>query len=460
MSSQISTNAQILESNLLESDLNSDLISNDGFISTSNSADETEVLELELQSVDSTTNLMFDDLEIATDSLYSNSVAFNHTGDESSENPDSEISEEEMVVPMGTADPSLTKMVVVGEEGGTQFTFNFAEDTPQEVIDGVTQAAENWSSVLQDDVNINIDFTFEPDETGQTLGSAVPTFIALPYLDDSVPFDVNSALAEDVTSTNDSIAVDNLPEDNNISFLINNTAENNGIDTPYLDDNGGLNNSTILMTRANARALGLDFTDLAEELGTTPESIAEFINATYGLLVDPNGVDASMNVSSNISWDFDPSDGIAADSFDFVGTATHEIGHALGFTSGAEFLDQFAVAETEGANIDQFTSENAYAPSALDLFRFSPESFEQGARDFTTGNIDDKYFSLDGGQTAILPLSEGENTSTGIGDRQQLSHWEDNLNIGIMDPTGSPGESQGITDNDLIAFDVIGWDVA
>ena len=61
-----------------------------------------------------------------------------------------------------------------------------------------------------------------------------------------------------------------------------------------------------------------------------------------------------------------------------------------------------------------------------------------------------------GGHTEIASLSEGRKT----GDMQQLSHWEDNSSIGIMDPTGEVEESLHITDEDSIAFDVIGWDLA
>ncbi len=173
-------------------------------------------------------------------------------------------------------------------------------------------------------------------------------------------------------------------------------------------------------------------------------------------------VDANINFSSSINWDFDRSDGIASDATDFVGVVFHEIGHALGFVSTADDLDRGAVAvkESKGVNSDQFTSENEYIPSSLDLFRFSPESFDQGARDFTTGNIGGKYFSIDGGQTEIAPLAEGENTATDPNGMNQLSHWRDDLGIGILDPTGAPGELLNVTENDLLAFDVIGWDLA
>ena len=51
--------------------------------------------------------------------------------------------------------------------------------------------------------------------------------------------------------------------------------------------------------------------------------------------------------------------------------------------------------------------------------------------------------------------------ATGVynGDGDQASHWKDNMNLGIMDPTAAPGEVLNISENDLIAMDLIGWEV-
>ena len=376
---------------------------------------------------------------------------------------------------------TLTQSVTVGNQLGTQFILNYSEGTSQEFIDGVSAAAEDWSSRFTDDVDISIDVTFSPDELGD-LAFATTNYIPITYRR------VRQALIDDATSDNDKIATDNLIEGDDLRLLINNTSENNGSDTPYLDDNGGLNNSYILLNSANAKALGLSLEELAAIVDTTPEDVAANISlVSDNYPVDANAADGFINFDSETVWDFDRSDGIEPGAIDFVGVATHEIGHVLGFTSSADDLDTAADPNFDALDllapllpagitpeaeenffgsdfsfivgaiaIDQFVSENEYIPQTLDLFRYSPESFAVGALDFTAGNIDDKYFSIDGGQTRIAPLSTGIAT----GDFQQLAHWQDDGSIGIMDPTIFEEEQVEITDTDLLAFDVIGWDLA
>ena len=385
----------------------------------------------------------------------------------------------------------MSKSITVGDRLGTQFTFNFADDTPQEVVDGLKQAGENWSSVLKDNTKINIDFQYTSLGDENLLGGTSFNNILLPYTI------VKQFLAEDVTSDTDRIAVANLPE-NSIDVLINNTSENNGSDIPYLDNNGSINNSIITLNTANAKALGLSLEDLAESFGTTPDVITAALSAENDdYLIDNDTVDGNVELNSDLVWDFDPSDGISADASDFVATVTHEVGHILGFGSDADFLDEFADPDFVALDLvekfsllnvfelleltdleeigellneadlnaladsvagDRLISENAYTPTTFDFFRFTPESAEEGVIDFTAGD-NGQYFSIDGGQTEIAPLSTGIAT----GDGNQLSHWEDNVifgdMIGIMDPTLVVGESDSISDIDLLAVDAMGWDI-
>ena len=458
---------QLIESDLLDSGLESNLLS-----------DLLDSDRVELKSSDST-NLDFTDSEAQTSLLYSIPLAMEGHHHEHPENGLEAPEETGVVDTPEAADIPLTKTITAGNPEGTQFTFNLAEDTSQEVIDGIVEAAETWSSILTDDVNISIDLTFTASEPGN-LGGTVSNQIPIGYER------LNQALAADVSSVDDQTVVDNLPQ-GNLDILINNTSENNGSDTPYLDNNGGLNNSFVVLNTANAKALGLSIEDLAESFGLSEEQVVSELNTiSDNYEVNPDVADAAININSEIVWDFNTDDGIRADAKDFVGTVIHELGHALGFSSNSEQFDFVAdpnfdfldvlemgpeeikefIAGTDLENlakvtsVDQFLSENQYLLQVFDLFRYTPESFEQGAVDYTAGNLSDKYFSIDGGNTVIAPISTGTRT----GDRQQLAHWKDNVfsgvEVGIMDPTEDSGNIAQISDTDLLAFDAIGWDLA
>jgi hypothetical protein len=287
-------------------------------------------------------------------------------------------------------------------------------------IAGFQSAANYWQSVLIDDadVNINIDFTaLDPGVLGQA-SSTTQSFSV---------FDYFKALRNDATSPTDATATANLQTLSEAGGLTYATQIYNseteamewGIDN---DDSG--NNRVLNLNTANIKALDPDL------LG--------------GNVDDP---DASITFSSEFSWDFDNSDGIDAGKQDFVGVAIHEIGHSLGFTSGVDTVDYV---------IDHPQSlENLRVWSGLDMFRYSA----QGALDLSAGA--DSYLSIDGGETNLAPFSTGSSN----GDGHQASHWKDNqitgIQLGIMDPTALPaGNANEVTDLDLQAFDIIGWDLA
>jgi hypothetical protein len=206
-------------------------------------------------------------------------------------------------------------------------------------------------------------------------------------------------------------------------MVINRTANSphgRGSAMPYVDSNGNNNNKTINMTTANAKALGL--------LKTVKKTS-----------------DASIAFSNNYQWDFNPSDGITAGQFDFVGIAAHEIGHALGFISGVDVLDYNSSST--------FYRDAAFVyVNPLDMFRYSTFSAGFGIIDWSA-DARDKYFSIDGGTTDLGSFSTGETW----GDGYQASHWKDDLGLGVMDPTAAPGELLSITALDIEAMDVVGW---
>jgi hypothetical protein len=302
--------------------------------------------------------------------------------------------------------------------GALTFEYSFTAGTPTLAQDAFVAAGNLWSSVLFDPVTIKLTVGTAVLGNG-TLAQAVSSQVAYNYTS------VVAAMTADATSANDVLAVSNLPV-GSVAMLINRTQENGNSATPYFD-NTGSNSATIQMSTANAAALGLPFG-----------------RGTLGGLCLV-ACDGFIQFNSNFNFDYDRSNGLTSNQFDFIGIAAHEIGHSLGFISGVDFLDS-----TTGL------SDNFYTMvSPLDLFRYSSVSAAQGAIDFSASTTG-KYFSINGGTASTVTFSTGVT----FGDGRQASHWKDGLGLGIMDPTSAQGELLAIGANDRLAMDVIGWNLS
>src|SRR5205085_1284532 len=164
--------------------------------------------------------------------------------------------------------------------------------------------------------------------------------------------------------------------------------------------------------------------------------------------------------SQLVTYDFDPSDGITGTDFEAV--ATHEIGHALGFTS------------TSGAT--PIPSSGTVRPAMWDLYRFrsgtTSATFASAPRIMTIGGPtpNSQYHFVPG--ATELGLSNGgpspendPNKSTNNSDGNQSSHWRQaSLNggvisgyIGIMDPRIPSNTRRQITANDVNALNIFGY---
>jgi hypothetical protein len=322
-------------------------------------------------------------------------------------------------------------LVASGASQALTFNFTFLASSTPQANQAFIDAGTRWASLFNDNVTLNMTVGTNALGAG-ILASTGSTRSLYSYST------FKSALAADSTSAADATAVANLPAGGAFGMLINRTADNpngSGSAVPYVDNNASANNSSIRITNANAKALGL-----------TP-TLALTGNCT-------SACDASITFGSAFTWDYNPNDGISAGAYDFVGIATHEIGHALGFISGVDILDTNSPNPTTPGpfNADLFTYVNS-----LDLFRYSAQSQAAGVIDWTA-DTRAKYFSIDGGATN----TNGATFSTGqvFGDGRQNSHWKDNLGLGIMDPTAGTGELLAISANDKTGFDVIGWNLA
>jgi hypothetical protein len=322
----------------------------------------------------------------------------------------------------------LFALALCGSTASGQLVFTITNDATHpasaQMVAGAQQAAALWSARFNDPITITVRVSAQSQPAGVIAHTDT-------FYDPYNYANVRSAFVTDRSSGDDISATNALPAGPVFSMLINKTANNpNGVvsATPYFDTGlggpgqaGPENNSTVRLSSANAKALGLD----------PGHSIV---------------LDGIITFSTAISFDYDRSNGIASNQIDFVGIAAHEMGHLMGFVSGVDVLAGNATAP--GLNDNQLPFV-----TALDLFRFSSRSIGAGGGPGVIDWTDDataKYFSVDGGLSAIAAFSSGPTF--------EASHWAEAAPvIGIMDPTAAAGELLVITANDLRAFDAIGY---
>ena len=286
------------------------------------------------------------------------------------------------------------------------------QDRP-EVRSGIRDAADLWEAVLADPVTVRVDARTAPiPELGLNIAATYVARQVFSYAD------VRTALATDARTDDDLTAVSHLPAGPLLTFhtvdpqgnrIIN--AGEDGINT-FLD-----------FAQANAKALGLPLDAGAEPFDAELVLSELFLDDTF--------------------FDFDRSDGIVG--MDFVGLCAHEIGHALGFNSGVDFVNQTSLPAGPDApeNINDF---GVY--EVLDLYRYSAESLPL----LELGPGRSPYFSINGGETSLGPFSSGIFN----GDGRQAGHWLEAQ--GILDALLPYDSVNQISPLDLQAMDVIGWE--
>lgn len=307
---------------------------------------------------------------------------------------------------------------------------------------GFQVAAAYWGSVLSNNATINLGVKFAP-LAPNVIGSTGST-----RSDVNVSAWKNAVIATRSGYTLDQTAVlPTLNAQGGASFVTNGTRSNGNNDTAIkVYDDGTTTSSQVLYLNTS-------------------------VQKAIGIYSGPNTFDGHVTFSTNFSFDFNPLDGIQAGKMDFIGVAIHEIGHALGFVSGVDFLDVYGYPNGPNRGVLGYDLNDTSIFSALDMFRFSndPGDIAPGTgptRDLTVGTA--SYFSIDGGLTQVGGDSR---FSTGAynGDGRQASHFKDTASanggcngynqLGILDPTFCLGEMGVVKGLDLAAYDAMGWNL-
>lgn len=279
-------------------------------------------------------------------------------------------------------------------------------------------AADYWESQLTDNVTVYVNIAFG-NLGPNVLGSATSAKITVDYSE------VRSLLAADAVSAVDASAVGHLQAGSALSFMAT-----QGDLTSRLDADGSTNNRQLFLTTANAKALGKD---VGPTSAGNPDATITFANAF-----------ASSFAYSRVNGQ------VPGDKSDFITVAEHEIGHALGFMSGVDGIDNCAgAANACGLETGANRFENQPWFYSLDLFRYSAAN----VLDLRVGGS--PYFSVDGGATNVQPFSTGED----YGNGWQASHFGTG-GTALMRPFVPMGESYDATAADLMALDAIGWNLA
>jgi T5SS/PEP-CTERM-associated repeat protein len=278
--------------------------------------------------------------------------------------------------------------------------------------------AAMWESTFDDPITVTVNIAFNDLGNPQILGSTMTQLTTHPYKN------VRGVLSLDAGTVFEQAAVKTLPGPELTPL-------------PQLsitDLNGTRFDNKITMATANAKALGL---------APTPD-------LNYGSAL-PNSADGAITFNSQRADDFDyeRGDGIAGSKSDFVAVATHEIGHALGFSSATD--------------VQHLNPNYPIHITTLDLWRFSETGGQHypgpEARWILAGPAEYydtivKNVSMSHGMPLTIPTDPECETISG---RCQASHWRDNVEA-LMAPTLGAGVLQDPENFDKHALDYIGYD--
>jgi Calx-beta domain-containing protein/uncharacterized protein DUF4214 len=275
-----------------------------------------------------------------------------------------------------------------------------------------TRAAQAWESLVTSPVTIYIDADVGPNNFGQAWETGVLGATSSPSV--SLGYTTVRATLNAVANTLAKQAVYNALPQSAVPI-----------------DAGTGSATTVSVSTSIARAIGL-----ADPTAQPTDSAAR------------------IGFNSAVNFDFDSSNGVIGT--DFQSVATHEIGHALGFTSRS--------------------GGSTPIPAMWDLYRFrsgtTSGTFTTAQRIMTVGGptTNSQYYFVPGIINEIGLSDGGPNPPAqppfpNNSDGNQSSHWRQAIlnggvfagYIGIMDPRLPSGITRPVTVNDTDALAIFGY---
>lgn len=173
----------------------------------------------------------------------------------------------------------------------------------------------------------------------------------------------------------------------------------------------------------------------------TNEDRVYFVVAAYNAVIgNYPGLASNITYSTNVTWDYDPSDGVSGYCFQSV--VAHEIGHVLGFTSKASEYGDCDVLDLY--RFQRSDSAGNYNPDTWYEFQTTARMVDDspGSDDVNSDMIEVEYRMSDGSP-------------------YQTSHFSQGFVSAIMQPAFSSSQTYypnfyRIPDRNM--FDAIGWD--
>jgi hypothetical protein len=142
------------------------------------------------------------------------------------------------------------------------------------------------------------------------------------------------------------------------------------------------------------------------------------------------GADGSIGFSSTAAFDYNTADGVTSGAYDFYATVAHEFSEVMGRLT------------LDGSRIGYYL--HSFMP--LDLFHFSASHVR------TLSGSKAGYLSVDNGVTHL----ENFNTNS-AGD---YGDWSSANGPDAFNAFATPGVAEPVSNADLTALDVIGWNLA